>query len=266
MTIKLRILALALIVAIFSVQCSQDDGSAPNYPTNVDQYFKAKTHTVDNETLNYQECVIQTSNNGRYPIIVVLHGQYASGSDNISQIHQDAVIRIWHYFSSKNIKVSIVVPQSPIGREWDENPEEMSRLTMSERLKAFIDDYVTQNPNADTSRIYIMGYSDSNKPAGAGGVWRMLSDYTDLFAGGVVVAADPDESIVARNIAQTPLLSVKGETDVHAVSVVLDTFGDAVRDAGGTLREDILSVRSREEVCREAFSAERLDWVLQFTK
>ena len=94
----------------------------------------------------------------------------------------------------------------------------------------------------------------------------MLSDYTDTFASGIVVAADPDDSIVAKNIARTPLLSIKGVTDVYAVSATLDSFGDEVRDAGGILREEVLNIRSREELCREAFSAEHIDWVLQFTK
>ena len=266
MKTKLHLCALALIVAIFSVQCSQNNSDTPELPTTVDDYFKAGSHSINGETLNYQECAIQNATNGKYPLIIVLHGQYASGSDNISQIHQDAVIRIWHYFSSNNIKASIVVPQCPAGRAWDENPEEMSKSTMSERLKALIDDYINKRPNVDVSRIYIMGYSDSSQPAGAGGVWRMLSDYTELFASGVVVAADPDESILAKNIARTAVLSIKGVTDVYAVSATLDSFGDEVRDAGGILREEVLNIRSREELCRAAFSAELLDWALQFTK
>jgi hypothetical protein len=94
----------------------------------------------------------------------------------------------------------------------------------------------------------------------------MLSDYTELFASGITVAADPDESIVAKNIARTAVLSIKGVTDVYAVSLTLESFGDEVRDAGGTLREEVLNIRSREELCREAFSTTHLDWALQFTK
>ena len=168
MKTKLHLFALALIVAIFSVQCSQDNTDTPELPTTIDDYFKAGSHTLNGETLNYQECAIQNSDKGKYPLIVVLHGQYANGSDNLSQIHQDAVIRIWHYFSSKNIKATIIAPQCPTGRAWDENPAEMNKASMSVRLKAMIDDYINKKPNADVSRIYIMGYSDSSQPAGAG--------------------------------------------------------------------------------------------------
>ena len=266
MNTKLRLLALALIVAIFSVQCSQNNSDAPELPTSIEQHFKAGSHTLNGESIYYQECAIQNSNNGRYPLIVVLHGQYANGSDNISQIHQDAIIRIWHYFSSKNIKATILAPQCPSGRAWDENPAEMNKTSMSVRLKALIDDYIGKKPYVDVSRIYIMGYSDSSQPAGAGGVWRMLSDYTNIFASGIVVAADPDDSIIAAHIARTPLLSIKGTTDVYSVSTILTTFGDEVRDAGGILREEVLNIYSREELCREAFSEEHLDWALQFKK
>ena len=78
------------------------------------------------------------------------------------------------------------------------------------------------------------------------------------------MAADPDNTISALNVAKTPVLSVKGITDIHAVALTLDSFGDQVRDAGGTLREDIVEERTREAVCREAFSKERLDWLMQF--
>ena len=266
MNTKFRLLAIALVVAIFSTQCTNKDSYAPEYPSSIEQYFKAGSCLHEGITLPYQESVFGSSIAGKSSLIIVLHGQYANGSDNKSQLRQDAMIRIWHYLSTANIKAIMLAPQCPIKYTWDENPADLKRASMSECLVALIDDCITKNPTIDTSRIYIIGYSDANEPAGAGGVWRMLSDNTDLFAAGMCVAADPDDSIVAKNVAQTPVLSVKGINDIHAVSNMLDSFGDWVRDAGGTLREDIVHVSSREDLCREAFSKERLDWVMQFTK
>ena len=94
----------------------------------------------------------------------------------------------------------------------------------------------------------------------------MLSEYPDLFAAAMVVAADPDDSISAKNIAKTPVLSVKGSNDIYAVSDMLDNFADWVRDAGGVLREDVIHAGTREELCREAFNTERLNWVMQHTR
>ena len=266
MKTRFRLLALTLVVSILSVQCTNNSDDVPQYPTNIEQHFKAGCHTHEGITLNYQECKIQSSKAGAYPLVVVLHGQYANGSDNKSQLGQDAMIRIWHYLSSNNIKSVMLAPQCSVEYAWDENPADFKRAVMAECLKSLIDDYLADNPNLDSSRVYIVGYSDANEPAGAGGVWRMLSDYPGFFAAGMCVAADPDDSIRAENVAKSPTLSVKGESDVHAVSVLLDTFADWVREAGGILREDVLNVGTREALCREAFSEERLGWVMQYSK
>ena len=266
MNTKFRLLVIALVVAIFSVQCTKDNDNTPSIPSMIDQFFEAGTFTYEGETLNYQECVFQSTSPGKASLVVVLHGQYANGSDNKSQLHQDAMIKVWQGLYSGNINAVMLAPQCPSGRNWDENPQTISRLTMAELLKATLDEYITKHPKIEASQLYILGYSDANKPAGAGGVWRMLSEYPDLFAAAMVVAADPDDSISAKNIAKTPVLSVKGSNDIYAVSDMLDNFADWVRDAGGVLREDVIHAGTREELCREAFNTERLNWVMQHTR
>lgn len=266
MNTKFRLWTIALVVAIFSVQCTQDKDNTPSTPSMIDQFFEAETYTNEEKTIKYQECEFRSDLSGKSPLVVVLHGQYANGSDNKAQLHQDAMIKVWHYLYSSNTKATMLAPQCPTGYDWDENPKTFSRLTMAELLKAMLDDYIKKHSNIDPSQVYICGYSDANKPAGAGGVWRMLSENPDMFAAAMVVAADPDDSISAEKVAKTPVLSVKGKSDIYATSDMLDTFADWVRDAGGKIREDVIHVSSREDLCREAFNTERLDWVMQFTK
>ena len=266
MTTKIRLMALALMVALFSVQCTKDDTGAPDYPTTIDQYFKRGEFTYEGVNIAYRDASTLSTSSGKAALVVVLHGQNSSGSDNKSQLRSDAMIRIWHYFTTNNINAVLLVPQCSPRRAWDETAAEVKGTTMAEALKALIDDYLAGMSNIDRSKIYILGYSDGAQPAGAGGVWRMISDYTDLFAASMIVAADPDGTIDALSVAKTPTLSVKGESDVHAVALSLDSFGEQVRDAGGTIKEVVLNVRSREEVCRNAFSEENLDWVIQFSK
>lgn len=266
MTTKIRLMALALMVALFSVQCTNDDLGAPDYPTTIDSYFKAGDFSYEGVNVAYRDASTLSNSGGKAALVVVLHGQNSSGSDNMSQLRSDAMIRIWHYFSANNINAILLAPQCSARRSWDETSKDVKGATMAEALKALIDNYVASKANIDASKIYILGYSDGAQPAGAGGTWRMVSDYTDLFAAAMIVAADPDETIDALSVAKTPVLSVKGETDVHAVALSLDSFGDQVRDAGGVLKEVVLDVRSRAEVCREAFSTESLDWVIQFKK
>ncbi len=266
MTTKFRLMAFAIIVATLSVQCTKNDSYAPNYPTSVENYFNAGVYAHEDMDVNYQEASINSQSAGKASLVVVLHGQNAAGSDNRSQIRHDTMIRIWHNLSSGNNKVVILAPQCRSNRAWDEEPSKEIPTTMANILKALIDDFVLKRASIDLSRIYIVGYSDSAQPAGAGGVWHMLSNYPDLFAAGMAVAADPCETVVAENVAKTPTLSIKSEMDSHAVAPTLDSFGDAVRDAGGILKEVILSARSREDICRDAFSSENLNWILQYTK
>ncbi len=266
MNTKFKILALVFAVATISLQCTSDNAENPTAPTTIGQFFQAGSFSHEGETLYYQECQFQTSLPGDAALVIALHGQYANGSDNKSQLNHDAMVKIWNYIYSLNTKAVMLVPQCPMESEWDENPNKLNKLTMPELLKATIDGYIKKEANIDISRIYILGYSDGYKPAGAGGVWRMLAEYPDMFAAGMVVAADPDDSISASKIAKTPLLLVKGESDIYAVSALLDTFADWVRNAGGELREDVIQVGTRDELCREAFSTERLDWVMQHSK
>ena len=265
MTTKLRLMALALVVALFSVQCTKDDSGAPIYPTSIDSHFASGSYEYDGIKIPYRDGVTLASTQGTAPLVVVLHGQYASGSDNLAQLRSDAMIRIWQHLIASNTKAVVLAPQCSALRAWDETKEDVDKATtMSEALKALIDHYVANNTKVDPSKIYILGYSDGSQPAGAGGVWQMLSAYTDMFAGGMVVAADPDDNVTASNIAKTPMLVVNGISDVHAVGLDIATFVDEVKAVGGEIREVVMNIRSREELCREAFTIEHLNWVLQF--
>ena len=266
MTTRFRLLALATVVALFSVQCTQPEGDKTDFPTSIEQNFKAGKFTHSSGYLNYQECTTAATAAGKTPLVIVLHGQYANGSDNRSQLRQDAMIRIWHHFASNNIKALIVAPQCPSDRTWNELSKAVDGATMTELVKALVDKLKEERKGLDTERIYILGYSDSHKPAGAGGVWRLVAQHTETFAAAIAVAADPDDDISAKSIAKTPMLVVKGETDAYAVALALDSFADAVHDEGGIFVEKFLSVGTRSEVCREAFSTESLDWLLQFKK
>lgn len=266
MTTKLRLMALALVVALFSVQCTKDDAGAPNLPTTIDSYFDHGEFSYEGVNIPYRDAITTNNSNGKAPLLVVLHGQNASGTDNIIQLRTSAMLSIWHYFTSNNIKATILAPQCSSRRAWDEKSGDVKGATMSQALKAMIDDYVSKNSNVDTSKIYIVGYSDGAQPAGAGGVWQMLNSYTETFAAAMVVAADPDDSISPKSVAKTPVLSIRCETDVYAVALTLGAFGDLVRDAGGVLEEKVMHTRSREDICRDAFSAENLDWLLQYTR
>lgn len=260
MKTNFRLLALAVIAAIFSVQCSEP-GEETTYPTTIEDNFSVGRYAYEDIQLNYRECHIGESSSAKSPLVIVLHSKAANGSDNSAHLRQDAMIRIWHHFSSNNIRATILAPQCSARRDWNEIMEKADETSMSQCLKAWIDDYTKRHSYVNTSRIYLLGYS-----SGGEGVWRMLSDYPSTFAAAMTVAAEADGTIVPANVAQTPVLSVRGGSDVHAVSLNIETFVGQVVDAGGTIIEQIMQGMTHDEICREAFTAENLDWILTFNK
>jgi predicted peptidase len=238
----------------------------PETPTSIEQFFKSGSYSDAIGAFNYQECEFQFSQGGKLPLVVVLHGQYANGSDNKKQLNQSAMIQIWNTFNTNNVNAVMLAPQCPAGYTWGENPEQYNRLTMSERLKNLLDAYISKKHNIDTSRIYIIGYTDGHNDSGAGGAWRMLSEYPDMFASAVVLSAEPNESISPSKVARTPVIFIKGITIEDEAAVVVDSFGDLVRDEGGNFREIVISEGSRDEFYRQALSAENLNWAMQYSR
>ena len=257
---------LMLAVALLSLQCSPEKSEVPEIPSSIEQFFKPGSYSDSIGVLNYQECEFQLSQGGKLPLVLILHGQYANGSDNKKQLNQSAMKHIWNYFNTNNVGGVMLAPQCPAGYSWGENPEDYNRLAMSERLKGLIDTYIAKSVNIDTSRIYIIVYTDAHNSSGAGGAWRLLSEYPELFASGIVLSAEPDESISPSTVARTPVLFIKGVTVEDEATTMLDTFGDLVRDKGGIFREGVISESSREEFYVEALSTENLNWAMQYKK
>lgn len=268
MRTKFRLLLLVVAVATLSLQCTNDNAESVSLPTSIEQYFGEGKFTLEGVSLPYRTTTVSSGSSTKaqgLPLVVVLHGQYAGGRDNVSPLREDAVIRIWHHFYSNKIGAVLLVPQCPTSRHWDELAQDVNGRTIPEVLKALIDDFAAKKSGVDTSRIYILGYSDSSKPSGGGGVWRMLSNYPDTFAAGMSVAADPDSDVVVANIAKTPILSVKSESDIHIESISLESFAELVRTAGGIVEERFLEVGTRADLCRAAFTEPQISWVLQYT-
>ena len=109
-----KLSALAIILAIFSVQCSPNSGETPQYPTSIEDHFKAGTFIHEGTRLAYQEGEVLSTKSGKSPLVIMLHGQYANGSDNKSQLRHDAMIRLWHQGGGAGTAVS---GRSCLGRE-----------------------------------------------------------------------------------------------------------------------------------------------------
>ena len=107
----------------------------------------------------------------KYPVVVYLHSESRSGSDNVSQLYNAQYI---FNAAAAAAPCILIAPQCPEDGEWVEGYEDAS-YTMApdpsvylSMVSGLIDDFAEQNPGVDTGRIILAGQS-----AGAAAVWEL---------------------------------------------------------------------------------------------
>lgn len=138
----------------------------------------------------------QTTGDG-YPLVVWLHGGGEIGDDNEVHITANAVVN-WAKDEAQDIfgGAYVLAPQNHAGRS----------------VKACMDvvQYVIdQNPDIDTSRIYIGGCS-----YGGFGTWSMITEFPDFFAAAFPICAGVsfDEEDI-ENLYDMPIYMVTSTGD-----------------------------------------------------
>jgi predicted peptidase len=139
--------------------------------------FKLGQATYDNITLHYSNYAPAKDNN-KHPLVVWLHGMGEGGTDGLLPIMGNKADN----FASKEMQAyfggaHVLAPQTPTFWMDGFNGFGDGTSKFENALMSLIKDYVANNKDVDTSRIYIGG--DSN-----GGYMTMLMarDYTDYFA------------------------------------------------------------------------------------
>jgi len=153
---------------------------------------------------------------GKYPLVVWLHGAGEGGTDLrlVNTGNRVTAISAEDIQSKLGGAAAILVPQSPT--VWmDDGEEILGRSNESiyvRPLKALIDEFIASRPQIDTERIYIGGPSN-----GGFMTIRMLRDYPGFFAAGVAVCTPwyqeniTNEALAA--IRQTPVWLVHSKSD-----------------------------------------------------
>ncbi|WP_212002589.1 hypothetical protein [Chitinophaga sp. HK235] len=148
--------------------------------------------------------------NKRYPLVLVLHGSGAVGTDNISQL--GILAKMWaRQDIRKDYPAYVVAPQFP---ERSSNyvmdssrgvlvsvpgPNTNTVLQLIDSLKKVLP--------VDARRIYVIGFS-----MGASSVYNSIGLRPDLFAAGVAVSGIPDFNHLPA-LAATPLWTIHGNAD-----------------------------------------------------
>jgi glyoxylase-like metal-dependent hydrolase (beta-lactamase superfamily II)/poly(3-hydroxybutyrate) depolymerase len=148
------------------------------------QFKSAEIQDKSGNVLPYRffEPASKSGDSIKYPVILYLHGENESGTDNEAQLTTTECATIWvepdHL--AKN-PTYVLAPQAPGGSDWTTEPVYTNVLNL-------LNQFIESHPDIDTKRIYIVGFS-----SGATGVWNMILKNPALFAAAMPISGNADK-------------------------------------------------------------------------
>ena len=240
---KIRLQWITFVIAGLCVSVF----SAASQNQTTDPSFGFHGWVYDNTVFPYREAVIVADGGYSKPALVVyLHGGPKRGSDNVSQMTEEAIYTIADYLRRNCRNAVMIVPQCPDSLTWG--------VRTNEAIKALIDEYVEKD-KIDADYIYLLGGS-----MGGTGTWLMTSAYPHLFAAVMPVAGNP-ETADAVLVAITPVYTVMGIDDNLMTIPRVSTFMEQLKERGGEALLDIEEGWSHVKTCTDSYTDKRLEWI-----
>lgn len=231
--------------------------------------FTAHCDTIDSRAVRYREAICHPDRAGAPALVIFLHGAGARGDDNLAPLGLPAVKAIHDYLTRTGIKARLLVPQCPESATWDgAAPGNQRRRDGTENrlednvpfvvsLRTLIGQYISRH-GVDPGRIYISGAS-----MGASGVWRLIADCPDLFAGALIASgAYRDDDYQA--LLSTPILCTGG-TEEHPHDQIQRVVAK-INALGGNADFRSLPGLRHVEACNRAFTDDNLDRLFSRTR
>ena len=165
----------------------------------------------------------------RYPLIVHLHGEGEAGSNNTSSlVHLHSILPLM--IGPDRQDFFMLVLQCPSDEPtWFFRPA--TKDGTLDVLVAAIEHVIAENP-IDTRRITATGVS-----SGGWGVWQLITEHPDKFAGAVPTACGAPHSAQDLErltaLTQTPIWSIINRGDVDPTSIQIAM--NIINDAGGSM-------------------------------
>lgn len=173
--------------------------------------FEKLTYQTDGFTLPYRLLSpTNTKKNTKYPLIIALHNSSRLGTDNENQL--EPLTRTWLVPEVRaKFAAFVLAPQfetRPTQYAFNEVYQAMT-ATPQQNLQALLQlvTEISKNPQIDTKRIYLIGYSMGGSTA-----LHLLSQKPELFAAAIAVAGVPDFSNLA-SIKTKPIWLIHGKKD-----------------------------------------------------
>ena len=187
-------------------------------------------------------------------LIIYLHSNSGSGTDNKKQMTQVSAGNIEKYIKDNKIPAYFLVPQCPTDHEWDSRGSTAGYYVKAKELL----DYFMKEKDIDESRVYICGTS-----MGAMGAWRMLKEYPKLFTAGIVSSGQAQFATPSL-YTYLPLYITAG-TEERSYEA-LKSFAQQIKNAGGNVTFEEFEGMTHGRACDNACSAERLQWLFSQKK
>lgn len=162
---------------------------------------------------------------GKYPLLVNLHGAGLRGNDNVK--HLSFIQNVMNMEGVGADQAIIIFPQCPEGQQWVDTDwtlgsYSIDKVPESNELKAVMEliSQLQQEFSVDENRIYACGFS-----MGGYGTWDLLLRHPDVFAAGVPMcgAGDPSKAEILKTTpawaihgAKDPTVPVTGSQDMAA--------------------------------------------------
>ncbi|AEF86242.1 phospholipase/carboxylesterase family protein [Treponema primitia ZAS-2] len=227
-------LGLMLVVSLWFTATVMA-GPAAEKNTYVPGGFKAGSVTEGKNQIPYRYfdptvdpiAVNRASADGKYPLVLYLHGEKGLGTDNIAQLTESNGATFWvaDDLITKN-PVYVLAPQCPQGKTWTDD------VVYTLVFKA-LNDLINANASIDTNRLYIVGIS-----LGGNGVWDYILKNPTKFAGALPISAQVDQKYYENNgaafkaIANMAIwVNHAADDDVVPVNAMTDAV-DALKAAG----------------------------------
>ncbi len=229
----IRALVLTAVLALASGAHAQvteirtfAEAAPPTPSAGLEGRFVARTH----DGLPYR--LLTPPGPGRHPLVVVLHGSGAIGTDNVSQL--GAFARAWAEPALADLDAYVVVPQAPT-RSADYQPGDDGLMASRPGLSlptilALVENLATRLP-VDRGRIYVVGFS-----MGGSAALQALLMKPELFAAAVAFAPVPPPRDQAAKLAGVPMMLVHGTADTENPYASDKAWAEALAKAGGHSR------------------------------
>ncbi len=204
---------------------------------------------MEYEGLKYRQLSSCVDDSTKSALIIYLHGQSGSGSDNKAQLANMAVRKIEKYIKKNNVSAYFLIPQCPIEYEWSPRADMPGCI---EKVSSLITHFISTH-NIDTTRIYICGTS-----MGAVGCWEIIKSNQGLFAA-ALIASGVSPRTQPYSYLNIPIYATCGSQERSYE--VLPWLTSEINKGGGKAKLDVLQGFRHREACDNAFTPKRLQWL-----